>query len=220
LDHPELFKNYPELKGVGVRTTSEKAKNTASYNPLTKQIDIGNHSDNSVLFHEIQHAIQENEGFARGGSPANPFVIDKDVAPNFLGASEKYTSLVKTEEGKKILKEAQDYAEAKSTDKMFELANTSGSPFLWKGKTKDELYMNYFEEFMRSTSHPVAEAFRQMKNFEYEIPSPMQYYKRLAGEIESRDVAARLRLTTEERFNSTPYSSEGIPLSDWIVRHK
>jgi hypothetical protein len=45
-----------------------------SYRASTGDIEIGApnpQEGKSVLFHELQHAIQQNEGFARGSSPAN-----------------------------------------------------------------------------------------------------------------------------------------------------
>ena len=73
LDHPELFKQYPSLKDVKVSVNEVDYKSDwASYNPNTNTIILypkyGDKIDKSSLLHEIQHAIQEKEGFARGGS--------------------------------------------------------------------------------------------------------------------------------------------------------
>jgi len=43
-------------------------------------------------------------------------------------------------------------------------------------------------------------------------------YQILAGEIEARDVAKRMGLTKEQRLTTPPYSSENIPLSEWIKK--
>lgn len=89
LDHNELFSAYPQLKKYPVRIkfdTKDGAR--GSFNPYSKQITI-NLADmrpmmegtsttgktlkkviKSTLMHEIQHAIQEIEGFARGSNPA------------------------------------------------------------------------------------------------------------------------------------------------------
>ena len=61
LDHPELFKAYPELRDLDIRKTSKGG----SYTGGTLYFD----GTRSSLFHEIQHAIQEIEGFAPGSSP-------------------------------------------------------------------------------------------------------------------------------------------------------
>ena len=96
LDHPELFKAYPQLKSYPVKIkfdTNDASR--GSFNPRTKQITINladmrpimggistkgralKRNIKSTLVHEIQHAVQEIEGFARG---SNPNVSNADVA--------------------------------------------------------------------------------------------------------------------------------------------
>lgn len=70
IDAPELFKAYPHLKDVRIKTNDMPSN--GEYNAKTNTITI--HADelkymNSILNHEIQHAIQSYEGFDRGGSP-------------------------------------------------------------------------------------------------------------------------------------------------------
>lgn len=74
IDAPELFKAYPNLKDVRIETDAimNDMPSNGEYNAKTNTITI--HADelkymNSILNHEIQHAIQSIEGFDRGGSP-------------------------------------------------------------------------------------------------------------------------------------------------------
>ena len=74
IDAPELFKAYPQLKDVRIDTDAimNDMPSNGEYNAKTNTITI--HADelkymNSILNHEIQHAIQSIEGFDRGGSP-------------------------------------------------------------------------------------------------------------------------------------------------------
>ena len=74
IDAPELFKAYPHLKDVRIDTDAimNDMPSNGEYNAKTNTITI--HADelkymNSILNHEIQHAIQSYEGFDRGGSP-------------------------------------------------------------------------------------------------------------------------------------------------------
>ena len=70
LDHPQLFKQYPGLKNIKVRFMQDSGATKGLYNPQTNTIELpANNIDKSTLLHEIQHAIQQREGFARGGSP-------------------------------------------------------------------------------------------------------------------------------------------------------
>lgn len=94
IDAPDVFEAYPELRNVKVEFEAlkgnEKACFTSTHNYLDRFLDV----DDSVKFggtitintnklnrfqdekdirgiigHEIQHAVQEIEGFARGGAP-------------------------------------------------------------------------------------------------------------------------------------------------------
>jgi len=93
LDHDELYENYPQLKDYPVVIKYDrKDPGRGSFNPRTNTIEINlgdmgpMFADQSIsgkelkkrikstLVHEIQHAVQEIEGFARGSNPsvANP----------------------------------------------------------------------------------------------------------------------------------------------------
>ncbi len=68
LEHKELFKAYPELKDIKIKKIiDEKGEKLGYYDPNKKEIAINNIGDKSTLMHEVQHAIQNIEGFARGG---------------------------------------------------------------------------------------------------------------------------------------------------------
>lgn len=74
IDAPELFKAYPQLKGVRIDTDAimNDMPSHGEYDSKTNTITI--HADelkymNDILNHEIQHAIQGIEEFATGGSP-------------------------------------------------------------------------------------------------------------------------------------------------------
>lgn len=72
LDHPELFAQYPDLEDIEVQTIAGESDRSA-YNPFTDRIELsylrGQEGARSSLLHELQHAIQEREGWTRGGSP-------------------------------------------------------------------------------------------------------------------------------------------------------
>ena len=99
LTHDELFKRYPHLKNINVQFENRLT------NPITggmpslgsfyggdnlikinvnsdRGIDVSNLGNNAsfktTLFHEIQHAIQEYEGFIPGASPSSiPIEVTK-----------------------------------------------------------------------------------------------------------------------------------------------
>ena len=102
VDAPELFKAYPELKNVGLRFENTGGNEIASYRYISSVFDVdkddvgeivvntGKVSKNtrtrevkSAVLHEMQHAIQEIEGFAGGGSP-------KSMQKRFEAAKEEW----------------------------------------------------------------------------------------------------------------------------------
>ena len=85
-DHPELYENYPELENIKVSFSDEMSDTLGSFYPSDNRININVNSFYSsrgdkpvtfeefndkiadVLVHEIQHKVQEIEGFAKGAN--------------------------------------------------------------------------------------------------------------------------------------------------------
>jgi hypothetical protein len=80
IDHPALFKQYPELEGVTLKADHPKGGG-ASFDESTMTIHVPKEAvmlgqQNSYLdsiTHEIQHWVQKKEGFARGTSIEHEF---------------------------------------------------------------------------------------------------------------------------------------------------
>ena len=77
--HKELFNTYPELRNLKVTFRSDMSiEDLGSYNPQKKEIVLNSAfaQDEEVikrtLIHEIQHAIQDIEGFSGGAGARNP----------------------------------------------------------------------------------------------------------------------------------------------------
>ncbi len=79
LDHEAMYKQYPELRDVNVKVVNNRPFETkAAYDPRTntvelnkKRLDTDPEDVKSNILHEVQHAIQEKEGFATGGYDKN-----------------------------------------------------------------------------------------------------------------------------------------------------
>ena len=73
IKHPTLFEAYPELADIDIYFN--ETEKTASYHPGFKEISIPKSLKRDIenfkrtLIHEIQHAIQDIEGFAGGSNP-------------------------------------------------------------------------------------------------------------------------------------------------------
>lgn len=85
IDHPKLFESYPDLETVFVSITpSLKPNRSAYFDRAANKIGIDAPFNMkyklqvslSMLMHEVQHAIQQREGFAIGG---NPLLFNVDV---------------------------------------------------------------------------------------------------------------------------------------------
>jgi hypothetical protein len=68
--NPELFEAYPDLKNINT-TGGYDLKGAEGYysGKSPEQIALGTEDKRSIASHELTHAIQQREGFARGGSP-------------------------------------------------------------------------------------------------------------------------------------------------------
>lgn len=74
-NHPELYKHYPELASVNVERVDEGLGAHGYFDRQTNTINI-NPTDSpseqlSTVLHEVQHWIQEKEGFSMGGAVDN-----------------------------------------------------------------------------------------------------------------------------------------------------
>lgn len=167
IDAPELFKAYPQLKDVRIDTDAimNDMPSNGEYNSKTNTITI--HADdlkymNGILNHEIQHVIQDIEGFAKGGSPR----------------------LVRGEVKKKLNEVTKQIRQLRAEGKEDE-----AKALIEKNRG---LYNAY------------------QKNDDYNS------YKSLAGEVEARNVSARLNMTHKERRKSLAESTEDVARKDQI----
>lgn len=70
-NHPELFKAYPDLEKYKMRILDPESRAYAkkgSDMTIFVRANATPEDARSSILHEVQHHIQENEGFARGGS--------------------------------------------------------------------------------------------------------------------------------------------------------
>lgn len=76
LDHPELYEAYPQLKDYQIiydNNYNGIAEFSGQAIKVGKQAWSGSnvpaYKDKAIIMHEVQHAIQDIEGFAKGGTP-------------------------------------------------------------------------------------------------------------------------------------------------------
>jgi hypothetical protein len=71
LKHPQVYQNYPESRTMGVLAKNDygDSQMRGGINGLMVVNSAGGDTAKSTVLHELQHAIQQREGFARGGNP-------------------------------------------------------------------------------------------------------------------------------------------------------
>lgn len=227
IDAPELFKAYPELKNIGVMLGIHSSfDNSGEYTPFVDQsandmMDIlpeikvratDTNNAKSVLIHEIQHAIQDIEGFAKGGTPEkinesdllreirNSEQIIEDTRNSArdwvklnnerIALNEKFVDLFGSEENKSILDEIENKIEVIES-KLKQVESEIG--------VKDQIRrLNKLKEKLKDTSGN-------------------EQYKRLSGEVESRNVQTRMNFTPEQRRNTLLQETEDVAREDQII---
>jgi hypothetical protein len=92
INHPELQAAYEQIpRGVKVRPSSQ-IEGMAAYEAPKRELDwqlgeggvihvpSGERMPTDIYAHELQHAVQAKEGFARGGSPSQMILVLEDLA--------------------------------------------------------------------------------------------------------------------------------------------
>lgn len=70
LDHPELFKAYPELRNTWTNVDDVMSPGVrGSYEPNSVRVSRDAPDRRSVTLHEFQHGVQDKQGFTQGTSP-------------------------------------------------------------------------------------------------------------------------------------------------------
>lgn len=194
LDHPELFKAYPALRTLSVQVMPSMGL-SASYCELEdgmRVIRLGLAHQRSNLMHEIQHAIQTIEGFALGGSP----------------------EVFRARQASSLPMETVNLALS-----IRELSARSGQTV--------EAIRARPPRFLREASEDAwrLAAIRSGRSLQDEFVhalsarSPMDSYMRLAGEVEARNVQARLDFDVEMRRRVPPSETADVGASDMLLEH-
>ena len=210
VENDELFKAYPDLKRVQIVFTDQMPENIGGiYKDSENTIIVNtNYVDNisSVLAHEVQHAIQYIEGFAKGGS-------EESVQDLFDRAHSEYMARVWADELEEKAKEMGEYYN--QTAVYDALVNDyKGFEDYMPNKEERIKGFNYFVRGYADRSlDNLIEKFRADERVS--INSHNEYMK-LAGEVEARNVQSRLGMSADERRRSLAIETEDVERKDQI----
>ena len=208
IQHDVLFENYPQLAEVTVKIGDLDGLNGASgayvVNGSEIRIDEDLFKDeyrtakrDGTLVHEIQHAIQDIEEFAKGANLDTLSVAADRTEAKATTASYRYEAasdnLLDALEEAGYFDKYGDDVDITSEDELARIKNE------YKGSdSKIEKLVDEFEE-QRKQYDEVNGKSRDLRNM-----SAKDFYKYAAGEVEARDSANRLNYDSEERRVNRP----------------
>lgn len=216
IDAPGLFEAYPQLKDVRIDTDAimNDMPSNGVYNAKTNTITI--HADdlkymNSILNHEIQHAIQYIEGFAKGGSP-------EQMEKEFKAAQNEWKARAYAHELEEKAKEMGGEYNQSEVEKALveEYKDLDMSDELPDKETRIKGFNYFARGYADRSMDDAIKRFRLNESTRSDFDSYKEYLK-LAGEVESRNVQNRLGMTDEERRNSLAEETEDVNRDEQIV---
>lgn len=199
LDHPELYKAYPDVAEMPVRSTGLNFGLKGAHDPEKNTIYLAGGRDKdttSTALHETQHAIQSREGFARGGN------VDEWLTPEFKAKAKE--------------------VEAKWNIAAERIRKVGANPFIVRGglelQLKGKEPFKYHLEDMQKLSgeelNVIAPVVRDLIEVDKTKNAAFDMYQKLAGEVESRNVQERF----ENPTRAMPWETPGyVPRKDQLV---
>lgn len=230
VDAPELFEAYPDMADLSVTFHTLEDGQNGGYSRKFDSIELSRDLKNrpeallNSLIHEVQHAIQNREGFASG---ANPAYWNRRMENGFDSRTAE-----ERREGARLLEQ---YEQIRESDPQFVAAMEeldAMAPKVPRGKVdlntweqiepdppewvryderRDQLEEQYGDRVwdwysLRDSIDRNARNGGRM---------PTDLYRDTAGEIEARDTAKRRELTAQERRETSPdYGSEDTVFAD------
>lgn len=236
ITHPELFAAYPDLAKTMVGQTNYGGMQRGIYHPpgpapemIGLEKDLLESGDpRSTMLHELQHAVQQREGFASGSNPQsapsvpNPDIdkyrtaiaLDRDlIRYNQLHASPEYQA--ELNEQNRIWREQyqpqldQIYARGRDyspgdADAIFEASKQDFAERFPTMAETDRLLQS-----LRDRGIPTREPSATL--------DPYEVYRRTAGEVEARNVQGRMNVGPVGRQAMPPWTTEDVPRGQQII---
>lgn len=208
LSHRKAYNAYPDLQDINLDLAFKGrggayAASTSWGDP--ESIALGN-PGTSTAIHELQHAIQQREGWERGGSPD---MFNQGKEAELARAALSFRREI---DGLGIDKAADWSAKEHAVENLYRSLDAH-----------DWLPSKEARELARDVYNNPNQQLQELVNF-YGLDKrtspfkPDEMYRRLAGEAEARATQARMNLTPEQRLALFPADSYDVPLDQLIVR--
>jgi len=206
-----LFTAYPQLKQVRVKVYSSLiGKRHGSFNRNGNNglgtIEVEGKADDvkSTLAHEVQHAIQWIEGFARGGSP-------RMASAHLEAVRISHEVMAKTEETNP--QTGKNYTVEEAFGEIYDKAcNPKGGNLFNIGTSENTVRaISAIEE-----SGDIAQTIRDLSSEKEMDMNGYDAYQHISGEVEARNVQSRMDMTDEERRQSLASETEDVARDEQI----
>jgi hypothetical protein len=237
ISHPSAFDAYPDMRQMTVGQTRYD-NNLGTYHQGAPEmigldaslLDAAEHGGaRSTMLHELQHAVQEREGFAKGGNSQHVGPAPNPRYKKYLDALNSDAELMRYRELRRSPERAAEITaqnrewSAKFQDRVQEHYNKGRD---YKKKDVDNIFRE-FEEW-KDGKFPLDEEVTRLSkslrergipvNEPAETVSGYDAYRLLGGEVESRNVQMRRDMTGDERRARPPWTTQDEPDQDQIIR--
>jgi hypothetical protein len=224
LDFKELYKQYPDIGSVKVKRVplGSAMDVKAAYDPIEKVIYVGTAGPKKMIsniLHEVQHAVQHEEGFVSGSSTAR--YLPEGFIENFkalqTGVSENSEDLLSSKTGFFKKTSFEDRAKEKDVNVYrFNLGKKAKAYF--EGDTESYDYVD-FSEFASKEElqelQKIAKNQTEVDSLELQVIKAGRQYFRQPGEVEARTVQKKFE---EDRQGEFPLDVQDVAPEDYIYR--
>ena len=229
VDAPELFKAYPELRNVRMTFMDTGGDEIASYHHIssvfgvdkdnvgeivvnTGKVSVNTRTNEvkSAVLHEMQHAIQDMEGFAMGGNTER-------MKSDFLEAKAEWAARAYAHELEETAKAlGEDYDQLGVERALIkEYEDMDMSDELPDKDTRIKGFNYFARGYADRSLDDAIKRFRLNESTRGDF-NPYIEYSRLAGEVEARNVQKRMDMSAEERRASLAAETEDVAREDQI----
>ena len=241
LDAPQLFAAYPSLKDLPVKLSAMPEGKGGSL--VSSEDWLGETINERVLLnrdtvilardmynvaartavmntiiHEAQHAIENIEGFAHGGSVGQRVMLEGEA---LRLVKEELSSLENNEEY--VAWQQADNIYRGATSKLLAVMEHEGRSLEAVARLMEEERLAKRDAYMLY-SVPVRRMEKRIVELHDILDNGLlltyDNYKRLAGETEARNVVTRSAMTDEQRRNTLASETEDIPRKEQIVTYE
>lgn len=214
-----LFKTYPELKQIRVEIYNAPTNNTGatyygSQNLIRVNEFVLDRADfRIILAHEVQHAVQSIEGFARGG--------------NSMTYRKYLDALKEKRDAWSMIEEFADKREelgedASQMDVYNALVNEYhsdgfefGDGFIPSRNAFDKGFNLWVRGYDKEGYEDAYNEYQSLIE-KFGLGGENDRYNELSGEVEARNVQSRMNMTPEKRRNTLASETEDVAREDQI----